>query len=34
MDSHLDKLDSLIDKAERAQYAMEDQRKQMKKALK
>lgn len=34
MDNNLDKLDSLIDKAERAHYAMEDQRKQMKKVLK
>lgn len=34
MGSHLDKLDSLITKAENAQYSMQHQTKQMKKFLK
>lgn len=34
MGSHLDKLDSLISKAENAQYSMQHQTKQMKKFLK
>ena len=34
MGSHLDKLDSLINKAENAQYSMQHQTKQMKKFLK
>lgn len=34
MGSHLDKLDSLITKAENAQYSMQHQTKQMKKILK
>lgn len=34
MDGNLEKLDSLIDKAEMAQYNMQDQRKQMEKFLK
>lgn len=34
MGSHLDKLDSLINKAENAQYSMQYQTKQMKKILK
>lgn len=34
MGSHLDKLDSLINKAENAQYSMQHQTKQMKKILK